>query len=128
MKKYIVISLILLIILVIIGSLIFLVPTINCKIKGGSYEKAGLSRTFICVIPYEDAGQSCTSSSQCTGRCIYTGYSNGELNNDYLEFANNYKEGDKLQVNGYCEENSNPFGCSAEVINGFIEHLVLCVD
>jgi len=128
MKKTIVLGLILLFILVVIA-LIFLIPSIRCKNSGGSYEGVGLAGNSMCIITYKDAGQSCTNSSQCEGRCIYDGRnSNGELNSGYIEFANNYKSGDKLQVNGYCEENNNPFKCSTEVINGYIESPVLCAD
>jgi len=128
MKKTVVFSLILLVILV-ASALIFLIPSIRCKSGGGSYERVGLAGNSMCIITYKDAGQSCTNSSQCEGRCIYDGRnSDGELNSGYIEFANNYKSGDKLQVNGYCEENNNPFKCSTEVINGYIEYPVLCAD
>src|SRR5262245_51431957 len=42
----------------------------TCLSKGGNWQQVCLSQRFTCVMPYADAGKSCTDSSQCKGLCM----------------------------------------------------------
>ena len=41
-----------------------------CAASGGDWVRACIGGTYSCVVPYPDAGKSCTDSSQCAGECI----------------------------------------------------------
>ena len=92
----------------------------SCELKGGLWKKAGMVQAYMCTIPYKDAGKTCTDSSQCFGRCIYTNFDDSRLRN--------VSTGNKLQVTGKCEADSSVFKCMTEVKNGFIESAIACAD
>jgi hypothetical protein len=67
------------------------------------------------VIPYADAGKSCTDKADCLGRCIVR---TGEDATAPLSSA----------VAGKCEVENPTFGCFAEVREGKIVTPFVCVD
>lgn len=70
----------------------------ECEQNGGSYERG--YAFMVCVMPTSDAGQSCTSSSQCEGHCLADG--------------------------GVCTPRIPYFGCYETLEGGQVA--VLCVD
>jgi hypothetical protein len=42
----------------------------TCMDVGGKWRKVCAAQTFRCVIPFADAGKSCTDSSACEGQCL----------------------------------------------------------
>ena len=81
-----------------------------CEAGGGSVDKRGRMQAEICVHPFADAGEGCTDSSTCDGKCIITGNNDGQAN-----------------VTGSCQADDRLFGCYAEVKNGKAVHSI-CVD
>jgi hypothetical protein len=41
-----------------------------CLARGGAGQRACLSQEYRCVMPYPDAGKSCSDSSECKGQCV----------------------------------------------------------
>jgi hypothetical protein len=66
---------------------------------------------------------SCSDSSQCKFRCLYT-----EQSEKYIAFAKNFKPGDKLKATGICETNNSSFKCASEVKKGYIYEPIICID
>ncbi|WP_017931175.1 hypothetical protein [Robiginitomaculum antarcticum] len=81
-----------------------------CQAQGGSYGPAGLAGMDYCNLSYSDAGQVCTDSGQCEGRCL----------------ANDF-DAAGYDATGQCEADTNPFGCNSEIIGGEVQP-GLCVD
>lgn len=81
-----------------------------CDAGGGSVAKRGRLQAEVCVHPFEDAGESCTDSSTCDGKCITQDTSN-----------------DGAQATGTCQADDHLFGCYAEVENGKAVRSI-CVD
>ncbi len=85
-----------------------------CKAKGGDVRAEGMMGMPRCVTPYSDAGDICSSTSDCGGKCL------GDDNvTDYNARAGEMK--------GVCAANDSPFGCYAEIIDGTATGF-LCVD
>ncbi|HRO02565.1 MAG TPA: hypothetical protein PLS69_03025 [Terricaulis sp.] len=83
-----------------------------CAARGGALERVGRAQTLQCVIPYADAGKSCTDGSQCeAGRCI-----------GGLEDAN-----PRENVTGQCQPTNMAFGCYTTITNGRTG-AAICVD
>ncbi|MXP24745.1 hypothetical protein GRI39_01625 [Altererythrobacter indicus] len=82
----------------------------DCTETGGTVEKRGRLQAEVCVHPFADAGESCTDSSTCDGKCIVKGNS-----------------GEGHQVAGTCQADDHLFGCYAEVENGKAVRSI-CVD
>ena len=82
----------------------------ECKNRGGTVQAVCLLGTPACVVPYSDAGDLCTSSSECEGRCL---------------------QADAAEVSeaafGVCESSNDPCGCFAELTDGVVGE-TLCVD
>ncbi len=82
-----------------------------CRQKGGEIQDVCMAQMPACVAPYPDAGTPCRDSSECGGQCRYEG-----------------EEGDNgAEVQGECQENDDPCGCFAEVVDGRLTP-ALCVD
>jgi len=78
----------------------------DCLAKGGVWQKWGLAQLEYCQIPSQDAGKSCTDSSQCTYyKCIST----------------------SGKVPGKCATYKNTFGCFSIIENGKVQQ-ALCAD
>lgn len=81
-----------------------------CARAGGEYfERVCLAQQPMCVIPYPDAGRTCSDSSECAGDCMA---------------VKNY---DGRTYKGECEDNNIPCGCRAIVKNGFVIDGI-CID
>ncbi len=74
---------------------------VDCRAAGGTLQPLGRLQRVQCVIPYADAGKSCTDGSQCAGDCV-------------TETAHQ----DGAQVAGQCQADDRPFGCFAKVEDG----------
>lgn len=81
-----------------------------CLRSGGIIERAGILGAERCTKPFDDAGQTCSDSSECSGMCRAE---------RLTEFGR--------PTEGVCQPNDNPFGCFTEVKNGLAEP-TLCVD
>ncbi len=82
----------------------------KCHAAGGEVHQAGLLGYENCILPYADAGQACSDSSECLGDCRLTDFSKPEDS-----------------ITGTCQINDSPFGCYQTVENGRAGHM-LCVD
>lgn len=82
-----------------------------CAAAGGSIERQGLLGAEGCVQPFCDAGQACTDSSECIGRCY------ADTNTDF----------DGGPAVGACQPTTSPFGCRTEVVAGAVGP-TLCID
>jgi hypothetical protein len=85
-------------------------PEAACTARGGAIKPVGRMQMPTCVVPYADAGKSCTDKSQCEGACILQ--------------TTQEPEG---PVTGQCQQSSSQFGCFAKVENGKATH-AMCVD
>jgi hypothetical protein len=87
---------------------------LRCADSGGTLQARGRAQQMICVHQYSDAGKSCSSRSDCQGRCIAEPSENGLP---------------KLGVpaTGRCEPDNKLFGCYAEVDGGKAK-AAICVD
>ncbi len=84
----------------------------SCQRAGGQMERVGRSQTLQCVVSYADAGKSCTSGDQCAGDC---------------RAGQGIDVAPGQPVAGYCQANSNRFGCSTKVENGRAQSTI-CID
>lgn len=84
-----------------------------CTKKGGTYRRVCLMGSWSCVMPYADAGKSCTDKKQCQGQCRYEG--EGEM------------PPAGTAVTGVCQRTSDPCGCFGIVADGKLQSM-LCVD
>lgn len=85
----------------------------DCAARGGSMKAVGRLQTMQCVIPYADAGKTCTDGDQCAGDCRIE------------DVTSRPAEG--AAVSGRCQANSQPFGCFTRVEDGKAA-ATLCVD
>ena len=83
----------------------------TCAARGGQIETVGRRGLPTCVVPYADAGKSCTDNAQCQGGCIVEG--NLEPND--------------APVTGQCKRSNVQFGCYAKVVGGKATGAI-CVD
>jgi hypothetical protein len=82
----------------------------SCTARGGKIQNVGRIQMPTCVVPFADAGKSCTDKAQCQGDCILAG---------------NFE--DKGSVTGQCQQSSVQFGCFAKVVNGQATRAI-CID
>jgi hypothetical protein len=94
------------------GSVVLPSDPASCKLAGGAFKPVGKMQTLQCVINYADAGQICTSGSQCAGDCRAT---------SGIDAVPGQK------VAGFCQATSDRFGCSTRVENGRAESTI-CID
>ncbi len=92
----------------------------RCSAVGGEISKVGKLQAEQCVQTYADAGNSCSDSSECFGRCLVHINEQGD---DALE--NSLERG--ASISGACEVKNNSFGCKALVNNGVYEGTI-CID
>ena len=43
---------------------------VDCRAAGGTLQPLGRLQRVQCVIPYADAGKTCSSKSDCSGQCL----------------------------------------------------------
>lgn len=84
----------------------------ECKTMGGHVQAVCTSAEKVCLTDYTDAGKVCQSSTECEGKCIYTGPEGPSV-------------GDKVM--GHCEVDNNPCGCWQLVEKGEL-HAQLCAE
>ncbi len=84
----------------------------DCSAQGGKMQRVGRMQSLQCVIPYSDAGKTCTDAAQCQGECRVPGSVIVE---------------DGRAVEGQCTADSNRFGCYTRVENGRAT-AAICVD
>jgi hypothetical protein len=77
----------------------------KCEAAGGAVQRVCLAGALACVVPFADAGRSCSDSSECEGLCLVE--------------EGNWEPG--ALVVGACQEDSNPCWCASEVKQGKIE-------
>ncbi len=76
----------------------------DCLAQGGVWGPQGLLQTDMCDLPATDAGQPCTSSSQCQGLCLASDSSS----------------------TGTCSPRVLNFGCFDVMVDGV--KMGLCID
>jgi hypothetical protein len=84
-----------------------------CARAGGKMLPQGRMQSVRCVVTYADAGQRCTTGSDCQGDCR-------------VEEAVGTPHAGTTVV-GTCQRDSNRFGCHTTVENGKAE-ATICVD
>jgi hypothetical protein len=89
-----------------------------CRARGGSIQGRAMFGNRRCVIPFADAGRSCTDSGQCAGRCLH------DYRGSAYSLAGPPPEREGV---GRCEADDSIFGCHSEIRNGRIMRPV-CVD
>lgn len=83
-----------------------------CGAEGGIWRREGRLGTWMCVMPYADAGRSCTDGAQCRGDC---------------RLADDERPPAGAAVTGVCQADTSRFGCFTRVENGRAA-ATLCVD
>jgi hypothetical protein len=81
-----------------------------CKAQNGDWRRVCMMGNYMCVSTFADAGKTCSSSSECGGRCLAEGSP---------DFG--------AKVTGKCSVNNDPCGCFQTVENGEAQP-GLCVD
>ena len=82
-----------------------------CAAKGGELRPLGRLQRVQCVVPYADAGKTCSTRQDCTGQCLAIG--------EVVAGA---------PVAGTCQRDiSENFGCRQRV-DGGVAQGILCVD
>lgn len=76
-----------------------------CKAEGGAVMPVCRMQRPMCVLPYKDAGKSCTDNDQCDGRCVAEG---------------------ETATAGTCEADNDPCGCVTEMVDG--KPRTICID
>jgi hypothetical protein len=79
---------------------------------GGVMKPLGRRQMLQCVIPYADAGKSCTSGDQCAGDCRASGEVEVVVGQ---------------AVAGSCQATSERFGCFTTVEGGRAQSTI-CID
>jgi len=83
----------------------------SCAAKGGELRPLGRLQRVQCVIPYADAGKTCSTRQDCTGQCLAIG--------EVVAGA---------PAAGTCQRDiSENFGCRQRV-DGGVAQGILCVD
>lgn len=85
-----------------------------CDAAGGEARQEGMLGLWRCVMPYADAGETCSDESDCEGRCLGA--------DDITDY-----EAPAGEAQGHCEADDSPFGCYAEIRDGAVESMI-CVD
>ena len=82
----------------------------HCEEHGGSWQAVGRLQKLSCVLPTSDAGQACSSHSDCELQCIAS---------KQLPMG--------MNTQGQCQSQTPLFGCRTEVDAGLTQ-ATLCVD
>jgi putative hemolysin len=81
-----------------------------CTAKGGQLRPVGRMQIPRCIVPYADAGKTCTDNADCSGDCLATSI---------------VPTG--TATTGTCQRDSDRFGCRQEVVGGKGQ-AALCID
>lgn len=82
----------------------------SCAARGGSMQPVGRLQRSTCVVPYADAGKTCSDKADCQGACIAEG--------------NAESQG---ATTGQCQKTNVQFGCYAKIVGGKSTGTI-CVD
>ncbi|MFC0153656.1 hypothetical protein ACFFJ4_08440 [Xanthomonas dyei] len=81
-----------------------------CTAKGGQLRPVGRMQIPRCIVPYADAGKTCTDKADCSGDCLVTSIvPTGTV------------------TTGTCQRDSDRFGCRQAVVGGKGQ-AALCID
>lgn len=84
---------------------------VDCQAAGGTLQPLGRLQRLQCVIPYADAGKTCSSKRDCTGQCLAS---------DGIAVG--------TAATGTCQRDvSQNFGCRQRIDDGKAQG-TLCVD
>lgn len=83
----------------------------RCEAAGGEVRPAGRAQFENCIQTFDDAGESCSDASDCTGRCLVVG--------EMVEGG--------TEVSGQCAADDERFGCY-QTITGGVADAGICVD
>lgn len=83
----------------------------QCGAIGGNWRPVCLMGKPACVVPYADAGKSCSDSSECSGQCV----------------TKDMGTAPETATRGVCTANSDPCGCFQLVEKGKAGY-PLCAD
>ncbi|CEE22604.1 hypothetical protein TP38_04455 [Xanthomonas citri pv. citri] len=82
----------------------------QCTAKGGQLRPVDRMQIPRCIVPYADAGKTCTDDSDCSGDCLATSI---------------VPTG--AAATGTCQRDSDRFGCRQTVVGGRGQ-AALCID
>jgi hypothetical protein len=83
----------------------------QCRENGGEIRNVGILQLPSCVVPYADAGKTCSDSAECEGACLLL-----------EQFVS-----DGTQATGQCQQTNSLFGCFATIEQG-VANATICVD
>lgn len=84
---------------------------VDCRAAGGTLQPLGRLQRVQCVIPYADAGRTCSGKRDCSGQCLAT----GEIEAGVV-------------ATGTCQRDvSQNFGCRQRIDDGKAQGTI-CVD
>ena len=92
-----------------------------CMGHGGAWKRVCLAQEYRCVIPYPDAGQACSDSSECKGQCLI------DLTDkcDPGSGCSHVKVPDAgSEVRGMCQVDNDPCGSFVVVKKGHAQSIV----
>ena len=82
----------------------------SCAARGGSMQPVGRMQRPTCVVPFADAGKTCSDKADCQGACIADGNAESQS-----------------AVSGQCQKTNVQFGCYAKIVGGKSTGTI-CVD
>jgi putative hemolysin len=82
----------------------------SCAARGGSMQPVGRLQRPTCVVPYADAGKTCSDKADCQGACIADGNAESQA-----------------ATTGQCQKTNVQFGCYAKIVAGKSTGTI-CVD
>lgn len=82
----------------------------SCAARGGTMRPVGRLQRQTCVVPYADAGKTCSDKADCQGACIAEG--------------NLEAQG---ATTGQCQKTNVQFGCYAKIVGGKSTGAI-CID
>ena len=84
---------------------------VDCRAAGGTLQPLGRLQRVQCVIPYADAGKTCSGKQDCSGQCLATGETEAGV-----------------VATGTCQRDvSQNFGCRQRIEAGKAQGTI-CVD
>jgi len=84
---------------------------VDCRAAGGTLQPLGRLQRVQCVIPYADAGKTCSGKRDCGGQCLATGETEAGV-----------------VASGTCQRDaSQNFGCRQRIEDGKAQGMI-CVD
>ncbi|MBK0026774.1 hypothetical protein IAE57_11425 [Stenotrophomonas sp. S48] len=84
---------------------------VDCRAAGGTLQPLGRLQRVQCVIPYADAGKTCSGKQDCIGQCLATGETEAGV-----------------VATGTCQRDvSQNFGCRQRIEAGKAQGTI-CVD